>query len=425
MTNLTVKQLRCAALGSVLAVAASMMTPSLAYADATSEARVLFEAGANAYQAGDYKGAIAAFEQAYRIDPRPGLLFSIAQAHRRQYILDRRPGHVAVALKRLRDYLNLVPEGGRRADALAALAEIEPVALKLEGEGQLQPLDDADTVSRLMVSCSTPTALVRVDDEKEGKAAPRSLDLAPGKHTVILSAEGYFDEKREVEVVKGSVVALDIPLREKPAQLKVNAPAGSEVYVDARLVGKTPLGTVVDVTPGKHQVWVAQNGRVGQHDEIFVQRGENRTITAPLPWTLQRKAALGLGGAGVIALGVGIAGGIAAAGADAQANDIRKSMEAGKVVCKTGDCPQLDLYNGSLASRDAFRTLSGVMLSVGVLSLGTGAVLFFMDNPGPAPKVREASPGTDTSPSAPRALEISAAPMVLPGGGGAFISGQF
>ena len=49
--------------------------------------------------------AIEAFEQSFQVEAKPGLLYSIGQAHRRQYAIDRRPGHVAVAIRHFREYI--------------------------------------------------------------------------------------------------------------------------------------------------------------------------------------------------------------------------------------------------------------------------------------------------------------------------------
>ena len=46
-----------------------------------AEAKSYFEAGAKAFDAGDFETAIQAFTQAYKIVPRDNLVFSIAQAH--------------------------------------------------------------------------------------------------------------------------------------------------------------------------------------------------------------------------------------------------------------------------------------------------------------------------------------------------------
>jgi len=97
-------------------LAASLLTraPALAQEDATAQAKTLFNAGAQAYERTQYTAAIQAFEQAYKLAPRPGILFSTAQAYRRRYIVDRRPEDLSIAIARYREYLDKVPQGGRR-----------------------------------------------------------------------------------------------------------------------------------------------------------------------------------------------------------------------------------------------------------------------------------------------------------------------
>ena len=56
-------------------------------------ARAFFEIGAQAYDRGDYDGALEAFKEAYARAARPGLLFSMAQAHRRAFFAGNDPQH--------------------------------------------------------------------------------------------------------------------------------------------------------------------------------------------------------------------------------------------------------------------------------------------------------------------------------------------
>ncbi len=78
--------------------------PTKSTADSDEEAKRLFEEGDAAYAAGKYALAIAAFEKAYALSGRPGLLFNLANAHERlgdlqaakdqlvAYLPDCRPG---------------------------------------------------------------------------------------------------------------------------------------------------------------------------------------------------------------------------------------------------------------------------------------------------------------------------------------------
>ena len=65
-----------------LVVALSITARARADDAAVERAQALFNVGAQAYAQGDFSGAIDAFEEAYRVSQRPGILFSIAQAHR-------------------------------------------------------------------------------------------------------------------------------------------------------------------------------------------------------------------------------------------------------------------------------------------------------------------------------------------------------
>src|SRR6185503_7232665 len=88
--------------------------------------------GAKAYDKGDFPAAIEAFQEAYSRTQRPGVLFSIAQAYRRQYALGKNPDDLRAAIQHYRDYLAKDPQGNRRGDTAAALAELEPLAAQLQ-----------------------------------------------------------------------------------------------------------------------------------------------------------------------------------------------------------------------------------------------------------------------------------------------------
>src|SRR3954469_15887621 len=88
-------------------------------------AKESFKAGAAAYAAGDYLAAIQALEAAYQLTPLPAIAFSLAQAERRQYFVDRSFAHLERAVTLFRRYIELSPSGSRRADALDALSQLE------------------------------------------------------------------------------------------------------------------------------------------------------------------------------------------------------------------------------------------------------------------------------------------------------------
>ena len=97
-------------------LAVVLASPALAR-DAKPEARAAWTDGLHLYDAGDYPGALARFQQAYAIEPAPLLLFNIAQAYRLQK-------DDANALATYREYLRAVPAAPNRADVLVLLEEV-------------------------------------------------------------------------------------------------------------------------------------------------------------------------------------------------------------------------------------------------------------------------------------------------------------
>lgn len=86
-----------------------------------ARARGLAERGRAMYDAGDYAGALAAFQQAYSIAPSPGLLFNLAQAYRLR-------GSCNDAALMYARYLATNPAADRRALATDHLQTVERCA---------------------------------------------------------------------------------------------------------------------------------------------------------------------------------------------------------------------------------------------------------------------------------------------------------
>src|SRR4051812_19916129 len=99
-----------------------------------TKARALFEAGAKAYREGNDIAAIQAFEEAYQQDPRPGLLFSLGQSHRRAFTTTHDRKHLDSAIEYYRGYVERARQGQHRPEAITALSQLEAMAKKLPQE---------------------------------------------------------------------------------------------------------------------------------------------------------------------------------------------------------------------------------------------------------------------------------------------------
>jgi hypothetical protein len=411
-----------------LALAASLSVTTAARAgDAPDQGRTLFNAGAQAYAGGQFKAAIQAFDECYRLDPRPGVLFSIAQAHRRQFYVDKAPEHLRLAIQNYRDYLSKVTDGGRRSDAAQALSELEPIAERLGASPAAPAAPAAPLETRLMVSSPTREAMVSVDKAK-AMEAPLIIEIKPGKHALHLTAPGYFDEDREINASAGGVAALDIALRERPGLLMIKAAGGAQLTIDGRYIATTPLPRPLEIDPGHHLISVAKNGYYAHTEELDVGRAETRTLDVKLASTKQRVASyvlVGTGVAGVIVGGV-IAG--LAAHQQSLAQDIDTQRQAKAYDCRDTSvtCPSV-AYQNAVDRRNSLRPIAGVALTAGAVVAATGAMLFLFDQPSLDPRASRA----DSKPAAPAPtlkatpLEISAAPSIGPGFYGGSLIGRF
>ena len=152
------------------------------------QARADFEHGAALYRAGDFRGALAAFEAAQARAPAPQALFNIARCQERL-------GQLADAVESYGAYLALAPDA---PDREAVAARITELRARL-------PLD-----ASLQVTVEPPSP-VSVDGDAAG-LSPVSVRLRPGPHRVRATQDGYQPLEREVELAAGAQVQLELSL---------------------------------------------------------------------------------------------------------------------------------------------------------------------------------------------------------------------
>jgi tetratricopeptide (TPR) repeat protein len=155
-----------------------------------AEARTRFETGVALYGAANYEGALAEFEESYRLRAVPVVLFNIAQTLKLLY----RYAEAIVAYER---YLREEPslDETRRAAVRQTVAELRRA------------------VASITIEVDEPGAEVRVDGAVVGTSpliAP--LELAAGRRIVEARLEGR-TVTEEIEVVGGRAarVALVVP----------------------------------------------------------------------------------------------------------------------------------------------------------------------------------------------------------------------
>lgn len=388
----------------VLLVAAALLaSPRAAVAEPVDAARVLYDAGVTAYAAGRFGAAVQAFSEAYALAPKPSVLFSLAQAERRFYTAERDKKALKDAITHFRKYLDEVPQGGRRADAVEALGELEAAAARADVADLAAERRRAPT--RIMVSSPTKDATITVNG-KPYRESPVVIEVAPGKYKVRISAPGYEDESREIVAVEGTLVPFEAELRDKPSFLAVSAPNGALVSIDGRVVGESPLTAPLSLPPGKHLVVITRTGYNPSVQQVEIKRGETLKLRVALKITALRAVTFNL--MNVDITGALVAGGLGVGAflAERKAKGILEETKSGPI-----SSARLDAYNDALASRDRLKTASLATLGVTATLSGVTVFLYAFDNP--APKV-------DKEPGAP-AVSLA----IVPGAGALSVAGRF
>lgn len=372
------------------------------------KAKTFFTAGAQAYDRGDFVGAIQAFERANQLAPRPAILFSIAQAYRRQYYVDGKADTLRAAVKNYREYLKQAPDGNRKADASQALAELGPVADRLGEGGGGGPVVRSTRVS---VSSNAPGAIVTMDGAASSPA-PFIHDVSPGDHTFVVAADGFITKTEVLRIAEGDFTAREIQLKELPGKLYITTQSGAQVLVDGRIVGSAPFPSYVEVEPGVRQVAITHNGYDPVVRDVDIGHGETKKIDVSLSMTGQRKLSrilLGASGAGALTAAVFLGVSVAAEG---NAKGLRDKREREGL-----DAPELAQYEGARNDRNTWLGASLITFGMGAAVGATGVLLFLFDQPPlnlTAPTKDQKKPETPKGP-----LDVTL------GFGGVTISGAF
>lgn len=325
-------------------------------------AEASFKAGAAAYAAGEYLAAIQALDAAYELTPLPAIAFSLAQAERRHYFVAHELAHLERAVALFRSYVDQVQSGGRRADALDALSQLEPLlAVQGGSSASARAVQGAAQPTRLMITCEAPGARISLDGAAPGPS-PLIREVEPGKHSAQVEADGFFPAQRELTALSGELILGEMPLTERPSTLLVKAPVDADVYVDGTFAGQ---GSVrVQLSSGTHRLAVAAKGSRVVYRQLSLTRGDTDTLHIALERTPQRKASIGLFVAGGAVMASAIVFGALAVHAEDQAQAFLDQMQQDNVSRE-----QLSDYHQHVDQRDLYRTL-------GIAGVGGAAVLF-------------------------------------------------
>jgi tetratricopeptide (TPR) repeat protein len=190
-------------LSSAIAAASTLSWQSPARAqDESSLALEIFEAGSAYYKQGSYDKALEQFEEAYRLDPLPELLYNIAQCHER---LQQLPA----AIDAYQRYLEQDPGA---EDRQAVEQKIEKLQAKLEKTG-------------IVLEVSEPGAQVLIDGEQAGTSPVEELiRTQPGSHQLEIIKKGFQPSRMKFTVLPGISQEIQVTLVPLPPEDQDEAP---------------------------------------------------------------------------------------------------------------------------------------------------------------------------------------------------------
>jgi hypothetical protein len=196
--------LACSALGAVPALAqeaveAKPATPNAPAApdQATLDARRHFKAGTKLYRDGNYGGALAEFEEAYRLKPGVGSLQNVALSQKGLF----RYAEAAATLEQLLAQHGAELSEGERKAVDEALAELKGLVVSIK-------LKVVPEHARVLLD-----GKILSPEQWAG-----ALVLNVGEHTLSVDAPGYAPERRLLRVAGGQ--------RELPVDIELRCVAG-------------------------------------------------------------------------------------------------------------------------------------------------------------------------------------------------------
>jgi hypothetical protein len=189
---------------AILCVASVTAASPVGADEVRERAAAAFDEGVSRFRRGDAQGALAAFEEAYRLVPDAGILYNIGQT---ELALD----HEAAAFRALERYL--AEAGGiprrRRNEVAATLARLRP------------------RVGTVILTVRPPGATHAVDGRAAGPLPLGGVVyVSPGRHEIALSAAGHRDAAVTVEVAGGAEVRRDVRLEPAGSSTAGPGPTG-------------------------------------------------------------------------------------------------------------------------------------------------------------------------------------------------------
>jgi hypothetical protein len=242
---------------AVVAFATIAAQGAIARAEESGSAAALFESGLQAMQASRYAEACPKLAESYWLDPRPGVLFTLAEC-------EARAEKFASALAHYDDYLRLY------GSMPAGLQAVQRDRAEVARRQRALLADRVPTLTLILPASAPPDVVVRRDDVTLGApslGAPLPVD--PGTHVLVIQLPDGRRSSREITLRAGERLRVELEL---PAAASASAPAPDPSAPPARpglpvlplaLVGVGAAGVITGAVTGG--LALAGKSTIGAH----------------------------------------------------------------------------------------------------------------------------------------------------------------
>lgn len=240
-------------------------TTSTASADKEAEARTLAGQGAEAFKAGNYLDAVAAFQKAYALIPRPALAYNIARSHERLSQWEE-------AIEWYEKYLKLAEDPRDKAEVLDKIEILKKRVAPDESSPEAKYQARIAAGRKAYSAGDYEGAIAEFKAAFDLKATSGALfNIAKSYEKMGRYEESidYFQQYLDLEPnatdksdVEETIKRLKQSIRSRFQELSVSSdPPGADIYLDDRntgLQGQTNFR--FKVTPGPHTLYINLNG---------------------------------------------------------------------------------------------------------------------------------------------------------------------
>lgn len=109
-------------------------------------------------------------------------------------------------------------------------------------------------LGKAFITSNVDSAEIWLDNINTSKITPDTIETTIGTHTFTLRKTNYIDVSQTIQIIKDSLVSLDISLTQESGKVFVTSnAAGAQIFIDFVNSGKVTPDTIL-TTPGIHQI---------------------------------------------------------------------------------------------------------------------------------------------------------------------------